>query len=147
MTLKDELKKKCKYKYQQNLGEPSVCNNGIGVQLSFKLSEESELFSIKDESVNQIVFQYSILNPLKALDLAREIQEYAMYCIEEYEKNPQYCVCCDGAILRNDDGSFELMTLKEAQRLQKDMRLIAFENEWTVRPLSYYEFYNEFSEN
>lgn len=140
MSLKNELKKKCKYKYQQNLGEPSVCNNGIGVQLSFDLSEESELFSIKDESVNQIVFQYSILNPLKALELAREIQEYAMYCIEEYEKNPQYCVCCDGAILRNDDGTLDYLTLSDAIALMNNMKKCSPSNDWCVRPLSYVEF-------
>lgn len=144
MSLKNELKKKCQYKYQQNLGEPSVCNNGLGVQLSFELSEESELFSIKDESVNQIVFQYSILNPLKALDLAREIQEYAMYCIEEYEKDPQYCVCCDGAILRNDDGTLDYLTLSDAIALMNNMKKCSPSNDWCVRPLSYVEFCEEY---
>lgn len=144
MTLKDELKKKCKYKYQQNLGEPSVCNNGLGVQLSFGLSEESELFSIKDESVNQIVFQYATLSPLKALDLAREIHEYAMYCIEEYEKDPCYCICFNGEKLREDDGSLiYFTTLSEAIESCESTKKCCPGYDWVVRPLSYVEYFEE----
>lgn len=144
MSTIDKFKAMSQAKFQKDLDAPTVCVNGLSVQLSFPMEKDSETYQIKHGIVNQIVFQYATLSPLKALDLAKEIHEYAMYCIEEYEKDPCYCICFNGEKLREDDGSLiYFTTLSEAIESCESTKKCCPGYDWVVRPLSYAEYFEE----